>query len=252
MNGGLTRGEVKAFYDRFSASYLLGDFKLINLRHRAIKQLCRSYVPRGARVLEIGCGAGILTRELQAIAREVLSIDISDVNIAVASTYANGPNGRFIRGDVTEMGAAELSGPFDAVLLADVIEHIPIERHAALFKVLRSVLAPNGIVLITFPTEQYQEHLKRNQPQLLQAVDETVSLQHLLTASSLSPIYFAYRRVFGENQYAHLVLAADPQYRAMHASLLSKGWLRFKSLGWHARNAGFLRKVGRRLSTARN
>lgn len=234
---------VREFYDRFSVRYLLRDFNIINLRHRAIAKLCRTFIPSEARVLEVGCGAGILTRVLQGHAREVMSLDISEKNILVASTYAPASNTTFHRADITELSAADLKGSFDAVLIADVIEHIPLDKHAAVFRVIESALSGSGIVILTFPTPEYQEHLKASSSPLLQAVDETVTLRHLLSVCSLSPIYFSYRNIFGINQYAHLVLARDPQYSAQPRNRLANAWLRVRSAAWYARNASFRRRV---------
>ena len=57
--------ETKSFYDEFSKNVLMNDFRSINLRHEAIKNLCKQFIPKGAKVLEIGCGVGIISKYLQ-------------------------------------------------------------------------------------------------------------------------------------------------------------------------------------------
>ena len=79
---------------------------------------------------------------------------------------------------------------FDAILVPDVLEHIPKERQRALFERIENLLGPRGIVLITYPSPEYQEYLRRERPELLQVVDETLRLSEILAITSLRPRVF--------------------------------------------------------------
>ncbi len=73
----------------------------------------------GARVLEIGCGDGRLTREYAAASRSVLAIDSDREAIAKARASLPAELGRRVRFRVGN--AVELEGPpaaFDAVFLS--------------------------------------------------------------------------------------------------------------------------------------
>jgi hypothetical protein len=145
--------------------------------------------------------------------------------------------------DILE-NASELPslGTFDAILLPDVIEHIPKERYPALFAALEQRLVDAGIMLLTFPSPEYQEYLKANHPDRLQVVDETIGLADITGATSLRLIYFASRDVWEKNQYNHVVLTADRDYdpTPLEMTFFEKLRYRFRKRLWRYRNRAFL------------
>jgi SAM-dependent methyltransferase len=244
-------GDTKDFYNAFAGDVLLEDFRRLNQRQDAVRELCREFVPRGARVLEIGCGVGINAKFLQTIASSVVGIDISDRNIEIAREFASAPNTVFKVLDVLH-SAEDLSGlgPFDAIVLPDVIEHIPLELHGRLFAGLERILAERGRIILTYPTPEYQEHLKKKEPKSRQLVDETVELSDILRHTSLRPRYFRYKHVWHRDQYAHLVLASDREFAGEDAVLTPAERLRYRVRKriWRYRNRVFLKRMRRRFS----
>jgi SAM-dependent methyltransferase len=242
-----TGTEVERFYDAFAGTTLLLDFRRINERQRAVQALCDRFVPDGARVLEIGCGAGIISRHVARRARRLLAVDISGNNVELAKRFAGGPGREFKVLDVLADGdKLRDEEPFDAVLLADVIEHIPLDRHAELLALIESVLAPGGRLLLAFPSAAYQEHLKRHRPEALQVVDETVEVRALLGKTRLQPLHVAHVDVWGANQYVHVVLAAGIGFGpALRRGLGYRVRRLFANLVWRARNAAFVREARR-------
>jgi 2-polyprenyl-3-methyl-5-hydroxy-6-metoxy-1,4-benzoquinol methylase len=203
-----TDNRVKNYYEGFSKSVHLNDFRHLNWRLEAAKELCNTFIKKDARILEIGCGAGIVSRHLAKRGSKVLSVDISETGVKIARLHANLPTNSFLVLDVTEEGERLKGyGPFDAIVLADVIEHIPKEKHADLFRIIEEILAPDGIVLFTYPSSEYQEYLRTHRPDALQVVDEIVELTDLLSVTKLRPVYFRICDVWFHNQYTHLVLA---------------------------------------------
>ena len=241
--------EVKEYYDEFADRVLLNDFRYLNLRQEAIKELCTRYVPAGARVLEIGCGVGIIAKHLQGTASYVLGLDISERNVEIARVYAGSSKCDFIVLDVIEQ-AAELDehGEFDVVLLPDVIEHIPKARYRELFATIERRLKTNGRVLLTYPSPEYQEYLRENKPDVLQVVDETVFLTDILDVTSLRPLYFGYRDIWQRYQYNHLVLATGASFddRDLETSRGEELRYRIRKYRWRASNRSFLKKLERR------
>ena len=243
--------DTRDFYNAFAGEVLLEDFQRLNLRQDAVREFCREFVPRGARVLEIGCGVGINAKFLQSIASRVLGIDISDRNIEVAREYAPAPNTAFKVLDVLH-AAEDLAalGPFDVIVLPDVIEHVPLELHGRLFATLERILAERGRVLITFPSPEYQEYLKKNEPKALQLVDETVDVTDILGKTALRPCYFRYKDVWHMNQYVHLVLTSDRSFKGENAAPTRAGRFRYRVRKriWRYRNGAFLKRMKRRFS----
>jgi SAM-dependent methyltransferase len=108
-------------------------------------------VPRGARVLDIGCGVGRWSRLLAARGATVTGVDISQTMIAEARrrALAEGVAGR-CRFDVTDISALEVEGEFDMVLGVTVLQHIldPTALRAALMGMRSRVAAGGRIVLL--------------------------------------------------------------------------------------------------------
>lgn len=103
-------------------------------------------VGRGRRVLEVGCGAGHVSRHLVARGNDVVGIDIDPGAVQAA---------RQILDDVhccdLDMVAASslVTGPFDVIVLADVLEHV---RHPdRVLADLLGLLAPDGRVVMSIP-----------------------------------------------------------------------------------------------------
>ena len=244
-----TESEVRDFYDQFSGKVLLEDFRRFNLRQEALRRFCTDFVPRGARVLEIGCGVGINAKHLRRIASRVVAVDISDRNIEIAREYAGNTGVDFRVLDVLEAGDELASlGPFDAVVLPDVIEHIPKTHYPHLFATIARVLARPGRVLLTYPSPEYQRHLRESAPRTLQIVDEVVTIDEILRHTALELVHFSYKHVWHENQYVHVVLTSD---RAYHAEDLARSpadrfRYRLNKRCWRLRHFWFVRKFTRK------
>jgi len=100
------------------------------------------------RILEVGSAESGLLAVLHARGLSVTGIELSPDRVALAQSLNPHLNVRV--GDITDASLpATLDGPYDLIILRDVIEHVP-NRHAA-FANLAALLAPNGFVYMTFP-----------------------------------------------------------------------------------------------------
>ena len=93
----------------------------------------------GRLVLDAGCGGGLVARELAAAGAEVVGVDRSRGSLGVARR-AVGARFRPAQGRLERLPFA--GGSFDAVVAADVLEHLP-DLPAAVAELAR-VLAPGG------------------------------------------------------------------------------------------------------------
>jgi SAM-dependent methyltransferase len=93
-------------------------------------------LPRGTRVLDAGCGEGVLVDEFH----ETLAIEGLDPNYESA---------RVRRGSLTALPYAD--GFFARALCLDVLEHLPFAEQPRALAELHRVLAPGGELLVTVP-----------------------------------------------------------------------------------------------------
>ena len=96
----------------------------------------------GRLVLDAGCGGGLVARELAAAGAEVVGVDRSLGSLGVARRAVRG-HFRPAQGRLERLPFAD--GSFDAVVAADVLEHLP-DLPAAVDELAR-VLAPRGSFL---------------------------------------------------------------------------------------------------------
>jgi SAM-dependent methyltransferase len=105
--------------------------------------------PRLDAALECGCAEGHFTERLVRRAGRVTSVDIS--SIALARAAARAPSARFLKADLLtwEPGG---DGPYDAVLLADVLYYLDrpgvSAEFGAFFPRAASWLKPGGRLLL--------------------------------------------------------------------------------------------------------
>ena len=125
----------------------LADWRLQHLATRhyyseRLRRLVQSLVLPGARVLEVGCGLGDLLAVLDA--SEAVGIDVSPRMIQLAKKRHPELDLRVL--DVEHDALPE--GPFDAIVLSDVVGHLHDIQHA--FERLAPLLAPGGRVVVTY------------------------------------------------------------------------------------------------------
>jgi 2-polyprenyl-6-hydroxyphenyl methylase / 3-demethylubiquinone-9 3-methyltransferase len=86
----------------------------------------RSAGLQGKRVLDVGCGGGILAEAMAARGAEVVGIDLSDKALKVAELHLleSGAQVTYRKAAVEEI-AHEQPGGFDVVTCMEVLEHIP-------------------------------------------------------------------------------------------------------------------------------
>jgi cyclopropane fatty-acyl-phospholipid synthase-like methyltransferase len=101
-----------------------------------------------ARILELGCGAGVPDAKRLAERFRVTGVDISREQIARAR--ANVPEADFIQADFTDLALEP--GSFDAVAAFYVLNHVPRDLLSALLARIHSWLVPGGYLLTTFGT----------------------------------------------------------------------------------------------------
>jgi 2-polyprenyl-6-hydroxyphenyl methylase/3-demethylubiquinone-9 3-methyltransferase len=114
-------------------------------------------LPAAARVLDLGCGGGLLAEPLAAQGHRVLGVDASHQSLRCANARTAPPRGtcHYVRADLLRTPTRD--GVADLVLLADVLEHLP-NPHATLAEVGR-LLRPGGLCYINTVNRTFRARL---------------------------------------------------------------------------------------------
>jgi 2-polyprenyl-6-hydroxyphenyl methylase/3-demethylubiquinone-9 3-methyltransferase len=100
----------------------------------------------GLRILDIGCGGGVLSEPLARLGASVVGADPSDSNIAVAQSHAAQSGLTIDYRCTTAETLAEADEKFDIVLAMEVIEHV---TDVGLFVDLSaSLVKPGGLMFV--------------------------------------------------------------------------------------------------------
>ena len=132
-------------YDRVGGRYAELATRVMTRQRRKYTDTLLERVPRGARVLDLGCGAGLPTTRELAQVYEVTGLDISARQVARARS--NVPGATFARSDMAEAEFAPES--FDAVAAFYSIIHLPRDEQPAMLRAIASWLRPGGLFVGT-------------------------------------------------------------------------------------------------------
>jgi len=128
----------------------LSAFSVAGSFHRMrVKELLK-HVPRGSDVLDVGCGSGVLMRELKdKKACRVVGIELDSETAKFAARFAGAG---VHAGDLRK---AHLRKKFQTVVCSDVIEHFDERELGGVLRSLVNFVAQGGILILMFPTRAY-------------------------------------------------------------------------------------------------
>lgn len=107
-----------------------------------LEQALATFKPTG-RVLELACGTGLWTRHLARYADEVSALDGSHEMLALNRRQVAQPNVRYIQADLFSWEPTET---YDVCFFGFWLSHVPAERFADFWRMVRAALAPGGRV----------------------------------------------------------------------------------------------------------
>lgn len=101
----------------------------------------------GLTVLDIGCGGGLVAEPLTRLGAEVTGIDPASETIEAAKTHAAGAGLGIAYRAATAEELADEGLQFDAVLLLEVVEHVP--DVPAFLKRIAPLVKPGGVMILS-------------------------------------------------------------------------------------------------------
>jgi SAM-dependent methyltransferase len=100
--------------------------------------------PDRLRVLDIGCGIGLIEQELEQKVADLCAIDMSEKSIEIAQTRARAT--RFVHFDGDTLPYND--GSFDAVFTSCVIHHVPPGGRTKFMTEMLRILRSGGVAII--------------------------------------------------------------------------------------------------------
>ena len=104
---------------------------------------------RGKKVVDVGCGGGILSESMAVKGADVLGIDLADKSLKVAQLHAMeaGVSNLRYQSIAAEALAAQNPGSFDVVTCMEMLEHVP--DPSSVVKACTTLVKPDGWVFFS-------------------------------------------------------------------------------------------------------
>jgi 2-polyprenyl-6-hydroxyphenyl methylase/3-demethylubiquinone-9 3-methyltransferase len=135
---------------KFGVLHVFNPVRLDYIREQVTARLGRDPLQRrpfeGLRILDIGCGGGLLCEPMARLGATVVGVDPSEKNIKTASIHAQemGLSIDYRVGLAEDLAAADER--FDVILNMEVIEHVA--DPAAYTQACLSMLKPGGLMFV--------------------------------------------------------------------------------------------------------
>ncbi|MET0358449.1 MAG: bifunctional 2-polyprenyl-6-hydroxyphenol methylase/3-demethylubiquinol 3-O-methyltransferase UbiG [Pararhizobium sp.] len=137
-------------HGKFKPLHKFNPVRLGYIRDRAAETFGRDpKAPRpleGLRLLDIGCGGGLLSEPMARMGADVVGADASEKNIRIAQTHAAGSGVSVDYRAVTAEALAEAGEIFDIVLNMEVVEHVSDVEF--FLSTCASMVRPGGLMVV--------------------------------------------------------------------------------------------------------
>lgn len=147
---------VEAGYDAIAERYLRERLALVTPEEHAFLDRVLAAVAPGSSVVELGCGPGVPFTAALAERTTVVGVDVSGEQLRLAR--ARVPSARFVKADMTTVAFRRAS--VDAVVAFASVGHVPVGRHAALYRSIAMWLRPGGVFASQHPTGDNPEEIQ--------------------------------------------------------------------------------------------
>ena len=138
-----------------------GDFKPLH----QLNPLRLSYIERhsdglfGKKILDVGCGGGILSESMAKLGANVRGIDMGKAPLEVARLHALEHKVEIQYQQITaEELASQESASFDVITCMEMLEHVP--NPASVIQACCDMLKPNGFVFFSTINRTFKSYLQ--------------------------------------------------------------------------------------------
>lgn len=199
----VSRSAAQTYYEDFALAVGRRDWLRPNLRHVQLKGMVDELLAgrSGLRILDVGCGAGVLTHHLSRYG-SALGIDFSGPAIELAQRLA--PEASFRVASLEDLGDER----FDLITVFDVMEHIPQAERPAFVAGLAARLDGDGLVIASTPHPAFTLHKRATDEGHLQIIDEAVEIADVVGEAGSAGLQLL-------RYEAYDVFAGSPEYQLM-------------------------------------
>jgi len=135
---------VEEGYDRIAEAYTEARREMSPIDGKYLR-LLMDLIPKGSKILDMGCGSGLPITKFLAQHHDVTGVDISEKQVELARRQV--PEATFIKADMADISFPDET--FRAICSFTAIIHVPREEHADLFKQFYRMLEMGGLLLVT-------------------------------------------------------------------------------------------------------
>lgn len=206
------KDKIISFYDQFADKQAKTG---INSRHLSIlDKLVKAGLSSHHRVLEIGCGIGTVSHLIaKAVTKgTVLAVDISPESVQKAKAlWKDQSNLQF---EVSDMkGFEKPEEQFDFFVFPDVLEHIPVDQHFAIFETIKRHAHSSSVIFIHIPAPRFLEWMIKNEPEKLQVIDQPLDSGQLVKTVAENGFFLdkmeTYSVFYQEKDYQYFVFRSQ-------------------------------------------
>ena len=127
-----------------------GKFKILHdiqpIRIKYIKEALKKNKLNNTKILDIGCGGGLISEGLSKLGANVTGIDFIKKNISIAKMHAK-KNNLKINYLVKDFEKEKITSKYDAIIILEVLEQV--NNWELFLKKIRVNLKKNGVLIIS-------------------------------------------------------------------------------------------------------
>lgn len=174
----MEKSKVIDFYDDFVVSQAKTQ---INERLYSLYLRLKKYgLNTNSSILELGSGIGAMTYLISKIVKKgaIETVEMSPKSVEYAKEHNKQANIRFFVDDVVSYKPTLKK--IDYITLFDVIEHIPVDKHAELFSSISTYMTNDTLLLINIPNPEHIIYSEKYNPDSLQVIDQPIYMNELI------------------------------------------------------------------------